>query len=169
MEQSQADGSGVDPEEAPGTGDVDFDEDPRRVPQFMYACAKETIRLYKPLLDPLNLTYTQYLTMLALWENNDREGGNTAMNVTQIGKVLYLDSGTLTPLLNKLEAKGFVTKRRSTIDQRSVDVLLTARGLALRAKTIGISSQILAKVGLSEADARTLFSLLRTALENLSR
>ena len=150
-------------------GDDEVTGDPRRVPQFMYVCAKEIIRLYKPLLDPLDLTYTQYLTMLALWENGDSSGAQTAMSVKQIGNVLYLDSGTLTPVLNKLEAKGFITKRRSDVDQRSVDVLLTAKGLALRAKTVGISSQILEMVGLSESDAQILYLLLGKALEKISR
>ncbi|MBO5329372.1 MAG: MarR family transcriptional regulator, partial [Anaerotignum sp.] len=79
----------------------------------LYACAKETVRLYKPYLDELDLTYTQYITMLVLWEHEK-------LTVKELGKRLYLDSGTLTPLLKKLEAKGLLKRERSKEDERNL-------------------------------------------------
>ena len=73
----------------------------------LYACSRETIRLYKPYLDELELTYTQYISMMVLWEKK-------SVTVKELGRALYLDSGTLTPLLKKLENKGLLTRRRST-------------------------------------------------------
>ncbi|MFT8358805.1 MarR family winged helix-turn-helix transcriptional regulator [Bifidobacterium aquikefiri] len=165
--------------------EFDILDDPRQLPRYMYICSKEIIKAYTPYLEPLNLTYTQYLTMIALWDAYDGEGDGGkgddrkghdrdksheggAPNVKELGTTLYLDSGTLTPLLKKLEAEGFITRRRSKVDERSVNVELTAKGLALRAKTIGISGQILSRVGLTQSEAVTLFRLLRKSLSNLS-
>ena len=77
----------------------------------LYACSKEIIRRYKPYLDELDLTYTQYITMMALWEHHE-------MNVKELGRCLYLDSGTLTPVLKKLESKGYLLRSRSREDER---------------------------------------------------
>ncbi|MFT8357068.1 MAG: MarR family transcriptional regulator [Bifidobacterium aquikefiri] len=160
--------------------EFDILDDPRQLPRYMYICSKEIIKAYTPYLEPLNLTYTQYLTMIALWDAYDGEGDDRkghdrdksreggAPNVKELGTTLYLDSGTLTPLLKKLEAEGFITRRRSKVDERSVNVELTAKGLTLRAKTIGISGQILSRVGLTQSEAVTLFRLLRKSLSNLS-
>ncbi|MBQ7103500.1 MAG: MarR family transcriptional regulator, partial [Anaerotignum sp.] len=87
----------------------------------LYACAKETIRLYKPFLDELGLTYTQYITMMVLWEKK-------CLTVKELGKELYLDSGTLTPLLKKLEAKGYLIRERSKEDERNLFISLTEEG-----------------------------------------
>lgn len=242
-------------------------DDVRRLPRAMYICAKEVVKAYTPLLEPLDLTYTQYLTMLALWDAFDRAvdaasaasnragatsgpdaadamGGEgaaesgwsglscpfsgdsaddatgessaepdaesssecsekpsvqtpekpsvqtpakpssepsaepfsepallagSAMTLRQLGDVLYLDSGTLTPLLRKLESKGFVSRTRSTTDARTLDVSLTEAGLRLRSRTVGFSAEILGFVGLTESEARSLFLLLRKVLANLSR
>ena len=76
----------------------------------LYACAKEIVRRYKPFLDELDLTYTQYITMMVLWEEKE-------MNVKELGKRLYLDSGTLTPVLKRLEQKGLVIRKRNSKDQ----------------------------------------------------
>ncbi|MFT8703864.1 MarR family winged helix-turn-helix transcriptional regulator [Bifidobacterium aquikefiricola] len=150
-------------------------DDPRQLPRYMYICSKEIIKAYTPHLEPLNLTYTQYLTMIALWDahdggsdNGNGSRGSGAPNVKELGATLYLDSGTLTPLLKKLEAQGFITRLRSKVDERNVNVELTDKGLALRAKTIGISGQILARVGLTQSEAVALFRLLRKSLKNLS-
>jgi DNA-binding MarR family transcriptional regulator len=91
----------------------------------LYAASKEVIRRYKPLLDPLGLTYTQYLTMLVLWEYGTQTVG-------AIGERLFLDSGTLTPVLVKLEDKGYVTRTRSGKDSRQVMIELTDEGRALK-------------------------------------
>lgn len=93
----------------------------------LYAASKEVIRRYKPLLDPLGLTYTQYLSMMVLWEYGTQTVG-------QIGERLFLDSGTLTPVLVKLEDKGYVTRTRSGKDSRQVMIGLTDEGRALKEK-----------------------------------
>ena len=85
----------------------------------LYACAKEVIKLYKPLLAPLDLTYTQFITMMVLWEEGE-------MNVKDLGKKLFLDSGTLTPVLKKLESKGLITRQRSKEDERVLLVTITS-------------------------------------------
>ena len=78
----------------------------------LYACSKEIVRRYKPFLDPLDLTYTQYITMMVLWEKK-------AVTVKELGEKLYLDSGTLTPVLKKLESKGYLTRERSGKDEQN--------------------------------------------------
>ena len=91
----------------------------------LYACSKEIIRKYKPLLDKLDLTYTQYIAMMVLW---DKE----SLSVKELGEFLYLDSGTLTPLLKKLEQKGYITRDRDSTDERVLKVKITESGLKLR-------------------------------------
>ena len=119
----------------------------------LYACSRETIRLYKPLLDRLDLTYTQYITMLVLWE----QGAST---VKSLGNALYLDSGTLTPLLKKLEAKGLLDRNRSTEDERNLIVSLTPKGLAMREQAVDVQAQMAKTVRLSPEEALTLYKLL---------
>jgi DNA-binding MarR family transcriptional regulator len=103
----------------------------------IYSAAHAFNRVYKPLLDRLGLTYPQYLAMLVLWE---RDG----VPVKEIGERLFLDSGTLTPLLKRLESAGLVKRTRSTEDERQVLVALTAQGQALRDKARAVPSSILA-------------------------
>lgn len=119
----------------------------------LYACSRETIRLYKPLLDGLDLTYTQYITMLVLWERG-------ASTVKELGNALYLDSGTLTPLLKKLEAKGLLDRNRSTEDERNLIVSLTPKGMAMRDQAIGIPGQMAKAVKLDPEETLTLYRLL---------
>lgn len=126
----------------------------------LYACSKEIIRRYKPFLDPLDLTYTQYITLLVLWEKK-------TVNVKELGDRLYLDSGTLTPLLKKLEAKGLVTRTRSSTDERSVDIALTDAGAALRQQAAKIPEKMGSCVSLSHEDAQTLYRLLYAVISNL--
>lgn len=101
----------------------------------LYACSREIIKRYKPYLDELGLTYTQYITMLVLWDRG-------SINVKALGELLYLDSGTLTPLLKKLETKGLVTRRRSTEDERNLIVSITEAGLGLREKAASVPERI---------------------------
>jgi len=101
----------------------------------LYACSREVIKLYKPYLDELDLTYTQYVTMMVLWEEK-------AVNVKELGKRLYLDSGTLTPLLKKLEGKGLLNRRRSLEDERNLVITLTEAGLALKERARNIPDQM---------------------------
>ena len=91
----------------------------------LYACSREITKLYKPFLDKLGLTYTQYISLLVLWEKDN-------ITVKDLGKKLHLDSGTLTPLLKKLEIMNLVKRIRDTVDERNVYVSLTTQGIALK-------------------------------------
>ena len=124
----------------------------------LYACSREMIKLYKPFLDELGLTYTQYITMMVLWEHH-------AMTVKALGQELYLDSGTLTPLLKKLEEKGLVTRRRSEQDERNLIVTLTEKGEALREEALHIPAEMTKCVNLPKEDIRELYRMLYQMLE----
>ena len=119
----------------------------------LYACAREVVRRYKPFLDRLDLTYTQYITMMVLWE----EG---SVNVKALGERLFLDSGTLTPLLKKLEAKGFITRLRSKADERNLIITATPRGIALREEALYIPDEISKCFPLEPEEARTLYRMM---------
>lgn len=119
----------------------------------LYVCAKETIRLYKPFLDELELTYTQYITMMVLWEKK-------RLTVKELGKVLYLDSGTLTPLLKKLEAKGLLIRERSKEDERNLFISLTEEGESLRDEALHIPGELEKCVELDQEERVTLYKLL---------
>lgn len=108
----------------------------------VYACAREITKLYHPLLKDLGITYTQYITLLALWEK-DR------VTVKELGGRLYLDSGTLTPLLKKLEASGYVTRTRDPEDERNVLIELTEEGRALKLKACDIPEKLFEQAGAS--------------------
>ena len=124
----------------------------------LYACSRETIKLYKPYLDELGLTYTQYITMMVLWEHK-------AMTVKALGQELYLDSGTLTPLLKKLEEKGLVTRRRSTEDERNLIVTITEAGEALKDDALHIPAEMTKSVNLTHDEIRELYRMLYKMLE----
>lgn len=119
----------------------------------LYACSREIIRQYKPFLDRLDLTYTQYITMMVLWDKK-------AVNVKELGKRLFLDSGTLTPLLKKLEIKGYICRQRSKTDERNLIVSLTERGELLKERAVNIPGQIAQCSRLSAEDAATLYRIL---------
>ncbi len=91
----------------------------------LYVCSKEIIRKYNPILEPLGLTYTSYITLLGLWEKDN-------VTIKELGSRLFLDSGTLTPLLKKMESQGLITRNRSKEDERTVYIKLTEQGKALR-------------------------------------
>ncbi len=119
----------------------------------LYACSRNLIRQYKPFLDKLDLTYTQYIAMMILWDRR-------SVMVKEMGETLCLDSGTLTPLLKKLEAKGFVTRRRDERDERNLIVTLTEKGAALRQEALAVPPQISARVPLTRKEADQLYRLL---------
>lgn len=119
----------------------------------LYACAKETVRKYKPFLDKIDLTYTQYITMLVLWEERK-------INVTDLGNRLYLDSGTLTPLLKKLEKKGYVERKRSTNDERNLIISITDKGMLLREEAKEIPYEMEKFVCLTQDECYQLYKLL---------
>ncbi len=123
----------------------------------LYAVSKEVVRLYKPFLDEIGLTYTQYIAMMVLWDKR-------SLTVKELGEHLYLDSGTLTPLLKKMEAQGIVSRQRSTADERSVIVSVTDAGEALRARAANIPSEIGKCLPLSKQEAATLYDLLYKVL-----
>ena len=126
----------------------------------LYACSKAVISHYKPLLDKFDLTYTQYITMMAMWEHK-------RMNVKDFGKCLYLDSGTMTPVLKKLEAKEYLKKYRSEEDERSVIVELTEKGKKLKDKIVSVPREMGSCVNLSPEEAEQLYVLLYKVLGNL--
>jgi len=119
----------------------------------LYACARETIKLYKPYLDAVGLTYTQYITMLVLFEHGQ-------MTLKELGSRLYLDSGTLTPLLKKLEEKGLVSRRRSPTDERNLIVGITPAGEALKDQALHIPGEMKKCVNLEPEEIRLLYKLL---------
>ena len=106
----------------------------------LYSASLAMTKLYKPLLDPLGLTYPQYLVMLVLWETDD-------LSVSTLGERLSLDSGTLTPLLKRLEAGGLVKRARSAEDERRVNVSLTPQGRKLRERALSVPRSVMAASG----------------------
>ena len=126
----------------------------------LYACSKEIIRKYKPYLDDIDLTYTQYITMMVLWEKG-------TVNVKTLGECLYLDSGTLTPVLKKLESKGYITRERSSEDERNLVVSITEEGMALREKAISIPDAMGSCVQLTAEEAGILYKLLYKIIGNV--
>ena len=123
----------------------------------LYATSKEIIRKYNPLLEELDLTYTQYIAMLALWERDH-------ISVKDLGAKLYLDSGTLTPLLNKLKSKGLIEKTKQEKDGRELILSLTAKGIELKKKALNIPSSIIKCVDLEKDEAINFYKLLDKVL-----
>lgn len=119
----------------------------------LYASSHYITKKYKPYLDELDLTYTQYITMMVLWERN-------TVNVKKLGKCLFLDSGTLTPLLKRLESKGLVLRERSADDERIVNVSITQKGRDLELKAKDIPNKIGTCVKLNDQEAHQLYTLL---------
>ena len=126
----------------------------------LYLCSKEIIRKYTPYLDEINLTYTQYIVMMYLWEHNE-------CNVKEIGCNLLLDSSTLTPLLKKLEDKGYINRIRNKIDERNLIISLTNDGVDLKDKAINIPKEVGKCIDLDEEDAKILYRLLYKILNNI--
>ncbi|MDI9590907.1 MAG: MarR family transcriptional regulator [Acidobacteriota bacterium] len=127
----------------------------------LYAASRELTRRYKPFLDPLGLTYPQYVTMMALWERDE-------VKVGELGERVHLDSATLTPLLKRLEARGYVTRRRSAADERAVIVSLTDEGRQLRERALEVPSCIAGCVALSPEEGAQLKELLERLIAALA-
>ncbi len=119
----------------------------------LYASGKEIVRKYTPLLAPFNLTYTQYIVLLVLWENDH-------LSVKEIGQRIYLDSGTLTPLLNKLIKRGLIKKETNKNDERGLIISLTEEGIALKDQIITVPFNLAKEVKLTPEEAKTLYGLL---------
>ncbi len=123
----------------------------------LYACSKEVVRRYKPYLDELDLTYTQYITMMVMWEKKE-------INVKCLGQILYLDSGTLTPVLKKLEGKGYLTRERSKEDERNLCVIITKKGELLKEQASDVPMKVGKCLKLEDEEAKQLYSLLYKVL-----
>ena len=119
----------------------------------LYVASREVIRLYTPHLSALDLTYTQYIVMMALWEAK-------SLPIKALCERLYLDTGTLTPLLKSMEQKGLIMRRRSETDERSVTVTLTGKGAALHEQALSVPQKVGSCIPLSQEDAAKLYSLL---------
>ena len=124
----------------------------------LYACARESIKFYTPHLDKLGLTYTQYITMMVLWERK-------SLTAKELGRILYLDSGTLTPLLKKLEAKSLLTRKRSEADERNLIVTITESGEDLKEQALHIPSEMTKCVNLEKEEIRAMYHMLYKMLE----
>ena len=119
----------------------------------LYACSRQVVKKYHPFLEKLDLTYTQYIAMMVVWE----EG---CISAKRMGERLFLDSGTLTPVLKSLEAKGFVRRSRDTEDERVLLVELTDAGRELRERALSVPGQIAGCITLEPAEAAELYRLL---------
>lgn len=123
----------------------------------LYAVSKEIVRRYTPFLNEIDLTYTQYIVMMVMWEDKE-------VSVKDLGKRLFLDSGTLTPLLKNLEKKGLVNRERSKADERFLVVSITEKGMELREKAINIPAKIGGCISIAEEDAVQLFTIVKKIL-----
>ena len=128
----------------------------------LYACSKEIVRKYKPFLDELDLTYTQYIAMMVLWEHRQ-------ISVKDMGALLYLDSGTLTPVLKKLEQKGYLVRARDSQDERVLNVTITELGEKLKKDAVLVPQKMGCCVCLEKEDADELYRLLHKVLGVLGK
>jgi DNA-binding MarR family transcriptional regulator len=126
----------------------------------LYIASKEVIKKYRPLLEVLDLTYTQYITMMVLWEKKE-------LNVKTLGNILLLDSGTLTPLLRKLEIKGYINRIRNEEDERNLIITITEKGEELKNDVKGIPTEVGKCINLNKDEAYTLYSLLYKVIMGL--
>ena len=119
----------------------------------LYAAAKGIVKKYTPFLDEIGLTYTQYITMMVMWQHKK-------VTVRELGRHLYLDSGTLTPLLKRLEAKKLISRERSRSDERQVDIRITEEGERLKEKARMVPERLRECIQLDPQDAGALYALL---------
>ena len=124
----------------------------------LYAASRKIIKKYKPLLDRLDLTYTQYICMMVLWEEKE-------LNVKMLGEKLFLDSGTLTPLLKKLEQKGYITRTRATTDERNLNIKITKKGELLKDSAKIVPEEVGKCINLKEEDIIKLYEILYNILK----
>ena len=137
----------------------------RQVCFSLYSASRAATAVYRPLLEQLGLTYPQYLVLMVLWQND-------GLTVTNLGQALELDSGTLSPLLKRLEAAGLVQRRRSAADERRVEVHLTATGRALQERAMHLPQQVDDAAGLEPGELRALqetLTKLTSALRSAAR
>ena len=123
----------------------------------LYAVSKEIVRSYTPFLNEIDLTYTQYIVMMVMWEHKE-------VSVKELGKKLFLDSGTLTPLLKTLEKKGLVTRERSKTDERYLVVSITETGMALREEAVDIPAKLGGCISMDAEEAVQLYTIVKKLL-----
>ena len=126
----------------------------------LYVCSKEIIKKYKNLLEPYGLTYTGYIIMMALWEKDD-------ITVKELGKRLYLDSGTLTPMLKKLETLEYIKRIRSSSDERNVYIQLAPKGIELKSIALEIPKSMICNLDLDQKYAGGLLEALHQMMQRL--
>ena len=124
----------------------------------MYACSREVVKKYGPYLEEIDLTYTQYVAMMVMWEHK-------SVTSKEMGRLLHLDSGTLTPLLKKMEAKGLLSRCRMPEDERNLLVTITPEGEALQEKAATIPGCIAHEIKLTDEEAKELYRLLYKVLD----
>lgn len=127
----------------------------------LYVCSKEIVKKYKPFLDEIGLTYTQYITMMAMWEHEE-------LSVKELGKYLFLDSGTLTPVLKTLEKKGLLFRKRSSEDERVLVVTLSESGKELKERAVEVPFKMQGCISIDEKDAAELYRILHKMMETLN-
>ena len=128
----------------------------------LYVASKEVVKAYKPYLDELDLTYTQYITMMVMWEHEE-------LKVKEVGEYLYLDSGTLTPLIKRLEEKGYVTRSRSDIDERDLIVTITDKGRALRERAVHVPEKLGGCIELDPQKVKAFYDTLYEVIGKLTK
>ena len=126
----------------------------------LYAASRNITCIYTPYLKELGLTYTQYIALMALWDRG-------SLSVKELGKILFLDSGTLTPLLKTLESKGFVVRSRDKEDERNVIISLTDEGMLLRERAVKVPAQMGSCLKIDPKDAADLYRILHTLMDEM--
>ena len=126
----------------------------------LYACSKELIRQYTPYLKKLGLTYTQYIVMMVMWEDE-------SVSSRKLAECLHLDYGTLTPVLKRLEAAGYITRQRDPLDERLLLLTLTEKGKSLKDEAVKIPERIAKNMGLTDEEFLTIYNLAYKALANM--
>lgn len=119
----------------------------------LYAASREILRKYTPLLKKLSLTYTQYIVMMVMWEHK-------SLNVGELGKKLYLDTGTLSPLLKAMEEKELITRTRQKGDERVVTIEITQKGMELQKEAVSVPEHMVKCMNISPEEAKTLYGIL---------
>ncbi|MFD1176452.1 MarR family winged helix-turn-helix transcriptional regulator [Paenibacillus puldeungensis] len=127
----------------------------------LYACSRAILRVYRPYLDELQLTYPQYLVLVSLWEKQ-------TSTVKELGEALDLDTGTLTPMLKRMETAGLITRQRDTDDERVVNIHITPEGMALQEKAGCIPQSLLQASGMKDEEIRQLNSAIQLLLRNVN-
>ena len=125
----------------------------------LYAVSNKIIRSYKPLLDELDLTYTQYIVMMVLWENED-------INEKKLGEMVHLQSNTLTPLLKKLQDKGYISMKKDKVDERNLVISLTKKGSDLKDRAVHVPESLAKSLNLDKEETAVLYRILYKILDD---